>query len=51
MGSGECKGGSRHRVLELVGMEVGEFSISCRFKICEDGFVWIFMGVYDPTLG
>ena len=26
------------RVLELEGMEVGLFSISCRFKNCEDGF-------------
>ena len=39
-----------NRVLELIGMEVGLFSISCRFKNCEDGFSWIFSGVYDPTL-
>ena len=39
-----------NRVLELVGMEVGLFSISCRFKNCEDGFSWIFSGVYGPTL-
>ena len=39
-----------NRVLELVGMEVGLFSISCRFKNCEDGFSWIFLGVYGPTL-
>ncbi|RVW72705.1 hypothetical protein CK203_056739 [Vitis vinifera] len=38
------------RVLELVGMEVGIFSISCCFKNCEDGFLWTFMGVYGPTL-
>ncbi|RVW54482.1 hypothetical protein CK203_068311 [Vitis vinifera] len=38
------------RVLELAGMEVGLFSISCRFKNCEDGFRWIFLGVYDPTM-
>ena len=38
------------RVLELVDMEVGLFSISCRFKNCEDGFLWIFTGVYGPTL-
>ncbi|KAL6331818.1 hypothetical protein AAG906_020162 [Vitis piasezkii] len=31
-------------------MEVGLFSISCRFKNCEDGFNWIFSGVYGPTL-
>ncbi|RVW72725.1 Glycerol-3-phosphate acyltransferase, chloroplastic [Vitis vinifera] len=39
-----------NRVLELVGMEVGLFSISCRFKNCEDGFLWIFTRVYGPTL-
>ena len=39
-----------NRVLELVGMEVGLFSISCRFKSCEDGFLWIFTGVYGPNM-
>ncbi|RVW37823.1 Transposon TX1 uncharacterized 149 kDa protein [Vitis vinifera] len=39
-----------NRVLELVGMEVGLFSISCRFKNCEDGFKWIFSEVYNPTM-
>ena len=38
------------RVLELVGMEVGIFSISCHCKNCEDGFLWTFTGVYGPTL-
>ncbi|RVW59604.1 Transposon TX1 uncharacterized 149 kDa protein [Vitis vinifera] len=38
------------RVLELVGLEVGIFSISCRFKNCEDGFLWFFTGVYGPTM-
>ena len=28
-----------NRVLELVGMEVGLFSISCRFKNCKNGFL------------
>ena len=28
-----------NRVLELVGMEVGLFSILCRFKNCKDGFL------------
>lgn len=32
-------------------MEVGVFSISCHFKNCKDGFVWIFMGVYGPSGG
>ena len=38
------------RVLELVGLEVGIFSISCQFKNCKDGFMWFFTGVYRPTL-
>ncbi|RVW89101.1 putative ribonuclease H protein [Vitis vinifera] len=38
------------RVLALMGMEVGLFSISCRFKNCEDGFRWIFSGVYGSTM-
>ena len=39
-----------NKVLALVGMELGQFSISCLFKTCENGFMWIFMGVYTPTL-
>ena len=39
-----------NRVLELMGLEVGLFSISCRFKNVEDGFRWTFSGVYGPTL-
>ena len=39
-----------NRVLELVWMEVGLFSISCRFRNCEDGFGWIFSGVYGSTM-
>ncbi|RVW30380.1 Transposon TX1 uncharacterized 149 kDa protein [Vitis vinifera] len=38
------------RVLELVGLEVGIFSISCHFKNYEDGFMWFFTGVYGPTM-
>ena len=37
------------KVLELVSMEVAVYSISCWFKNCDDGFVWFFTGVYDPT--
>ena len=29
---------------------MGKFSVSCRFKNCEDGFCWIFTGVYGPIL-
>ena len=39
-----------NKVLDVVGMEVGLLSISCRFKNCEDGFLWTFTGVYEPTL-
>ena len=36
------------RSLELLEMEVGHFSISCRLKNVKDGMVWIFTGVYGP---
>ncbi|RVW46561.1 LINE-1 reverse transcriptase-like [Vitis vinifera] len=36
------------RTLEMIEMEVGQFSISCRLRNVEDGFVWIFTGVYGP---
>ena len=36
-----------NRVLELVGMEVGLFSISGRFRNCEDGFLWTLRGCTD----
>ena len=39
-----------NRVLQLVEMEVGNYSVSCRFKNCEDGFCWIFSRVYGPTV-
>ena len=34
-----------NRVLELLEMEGGAFFVSYCFKNCEDGFVWLFMGV------
>ena len=36
------------RSLEVLEMEVGNFSISCRFRNVEDGLTWIFTGVYGP---
>ncbi|KAL6351122.1 hypothetical protein AAG906_031708 [Vitis piasezkii] len=36
------------RTLEVLDLEVGQYSDSCRFKNVEDGFVWMFMGVYGP---
>ena len=35
-----------NRLVELVGWEEGVFSISCQFKNCVDGVVWVFTGVY-----
>ena len=32
----------------MVEMEVGKYSVSCRFKNCEDGFCWMFSRVYGP---
>ncbi|RVW40921.1 hypothetical protein CK203_076999 [Vitis vinifera] len=38
------------QVLKLIGLEVGEFLISCWFKNCEDNFCWVFSGVYVLTV-
>ena len=34
------------RTLEVLALEVGQFSISCGFRNMEDGLVWMFTGVY-----
>ena len=34
------------RTLEVLEMEMGQFSISCRLRNVEDGNAWIFPGVY-----
>ena len=34
------------RTLEVLALEVGQFSVSYRFRNVEDGFVWMFIGVY-----
>ena len=39
-----------NRVLDLLELEQGGCSIS-GFKNLEDGFVWVFIGVYGPILG
>lgn len=36
------------RSVELLGMEVGLFSISCWFRCVDNGFIWVFIGVYGP---
>ena len=37
------------RKLELVETEIGHFSVTCKFKNVEDGFLWAFIGVYGPV--
>ena len=37
------------RKLELVETEIGHFSVTCKFKNVEDGFLWAFTGVYGPV--
>ena len=39
------------RVLERLEVEVGSFSISCRFRNCEEGFIWVFSRLYGPLKG
>ena len=36
------------RTLDVLDVEVGQFSISCRVRNVEDGFCWMFTGVYGP---
>ena len=36
------------RVLDLLEWEEGQFSLSCRFRIVDNGVIWVFTGVYDP---
>ena len=38
-----------NRVFELVDLEEREYSISCRFKNCGNGVVWVFTSVYGPV--
>ena len=37
-----------NRVLHLVEAEEGSFSISCRFRNCDDNLLWCFVGVFGP---
>ena len=37
------------RKLDLVESEIGHFSVTCKFKNVEDGFLWVFTGVYGPV--
>lgn len=38
-----------NRVVEFLELELGGFSVSCKFKNQEDDFVWVFTGVCDPS--
>ena len=37
--------------LEGLDVEVGSFSISYQFKDYEEGFIWVFSGLYGPLKG
>ena len=39
-----------NRVLELLELERGSFTISGCFRNMEDGFIWVFTSVYGPVL-
>ena len=39
-----------NRLVELVEVEEGMFMVSCRFKNCVDGLMWVFTGVYRPEI-
>lgn len=39
-----------NKVLQLIKVEVGNFSISCQFKNYKDDFCWSFTEVHGPTL-
>ncbi|WKA08526.1 hypothetical protein VitviT2T_026242 [Vitis vinifera] len=38
-----------NRVVDLLEVEEGIFSVSCLFKNCMDGMRWVFTGVYGPV--
>ena len=40
-----------NRVLKLLGVEMGEFSLSCKFKNGANELTWVFTGVYGPVVG
>ena len=37
------------RVIQLLEKEEGQYTLSCRFKLLEEDFIWVFTGVYGPT--
>ncbi|RVW39974.1 hypothetical protein CK203_081039 [Vitis vinifera] len=51
-GSGGAAGGVLvfwdNRLVELLEVEEGMFSVSCWFKNCVNGLIWVFTGMYRP---
>ena len=37
------------RVLQFVGKEESQSSLSCKFKNCEDNNTWVVTGIYGPN--
>ena len=37
-------------VIQLLEKEEGQYTLSCRFKSLEEDFIWVFTGVYGPTM-
>lgn len=37
------------KVVERLDVEIGSFTVSCKFQNVEDGFCWVFTGVYGPN--
>ena len=40
-----------NRLVELLEVEEGMFSVSCRFKNCVNGLMWVFTGMYGCAVG
>ena len=38
------------RVIQLLENEEGQYTLFCRFKSLEEDFIWVFTGVYGPTV-
>ena len=38
------------RVIQLLEKEEGQYNLSCRSKSLEEDFIWVFTGVYGPTV-
>ena len=39
------------RVVQLIGLEESSYTLSCRFRNCEDNFIWVSIGQLRGTLG